>query len=205
MNQHLQNKLDGMLYGLVVGDCLGVPLEFRKRDTLPLVTDMMGGGSFGLEVGEWTDDSSMAFALLDSLQTCHGFDAKDVMQRFLQWYREGKYTLNGFCFDIGIQTAKALKHFEKTGLCYGKVTEDTTASGNGSIMRLAPVVIHFHDDMEKMIEAAAAQSIVTHPSILCVEACQIMAVVCRLLMDDKPLDEALKEAKTMLSISQPLL
>jgi ADP-ribosyl-[dinitrogen reductase] hydrolase len=73
------------LLGLSIGDAVGTTLEFRARDTYPVLTDMVGGGPFGLHAGEWTDDTSMALCLADSLSACGGLDESDLMRRFLRW------------------------------------------------------------------------------------------------------------------------
>ena len=101
----------GCLLGLAVGDTLGTTLEFSKRDAHPPLTDMVGGGPFGLNPGEWTDDTSMALCLADSLIACGEIDQRDLMERFVRWWREGHNSHNGRCFDIGITTRRALQRF----------------------------------------------------------------------------------------------
>ena len=77
----------GSFIGLAVGDALGTSIEFEIRDTYEPVTEMRGGGPFNLEIGEWTDDTSMALALADSLISCNGLDEIDLLKRFLMWYK----------------------------------------------------------------------------------------------------------------------
>jgi len=83
----LKIRSRGSLIGLAVGDALGVPVEFCSPGSFEEVTDMRGGGSFGLEAGEWTDDTSMALCLAESLIEKNGFDPVDQLERYLKWYR----------------------------------------------------------------------------------------------------------------------
>src|SRR5690606_847553 len=79
----------GAMVGLAVGDAIGTTVEFKKPGTFPRVIDMTGGGPFGLRPGQWTDDTSMALCLAESLVEQRGFDARDQMSRYLRWYRKG--------------------------------------------------------------------------------------------------------------------
>jgi ADP-ribosyl-[dinitrogen reductase] hydrolase len=166
----------GALLGLAVGDALGTTLEFKRRDTVPPLTDIVGGGPFHLRPGEWTDDTSMALCLADSLLACDGLDQRDLMDRFVRWYRDGENSVNGRCFDIGIQTSEALERYERTGIANAGPT-DPAAGGNGSIMRLAPVPLRWHDDVVQAREAARDQSRTTHAAPEPVEACALLAEI----------------------------
>ena len=95
------DRVKGALVGLALGDALGTTLEFEWRDALPPVTDIVGGGPFGLAPGEWTDDTSMALCLADSLLAASGLDPGDLIERFCRWYEHGYNSVTGECFDIG--------------------------------------------------------------------------------------------------------
>jgi ADP-ribosylglycohydrolase len=166
----------GALLGLAVGDALGTTLEFRRPGTFEPLTDMVGGGPFGLAAGEWTDDTSMALCLAESLVERGGFDAHDQMQRYVRWFREGHFSVTGRCFDIGITTARALTSFEATGEPMSGST-DASAAGNGSIMRLAPVPLAFAHDPVLAIHLAGESSRTTHGAATCVSACRYLAAV----------------------------
>jgi ADP-ribosylglycohydrolase len=168
----------GALIGLAVGDALGTTLEFTGRDTRPPLTDMVGGGPFELEPGEWTDDTSLALCLADSLIQRQTLDPHDLMTRFVSWFREGEYTSNGRCFDIGGATRTALERFERSGDPIAGATSSQSA-GNGSIMRLAPVAIYWRNDDVKAVDAAKRQSQTTHGAAEAVEAC---ALLCNVLL-----------------------
>lgn len=170
----IRDRAVGALLGLAVGDALGTTLEFKARDTYPLLTDMIGGGPFGLKPGEWTDDTAMALALADSLLACGELNEHDLIRRFLSWYEQGTYSCTGVCFDIGITTRQALMRFKASGDPIAGST-DPNAAGNGSLMRLAPVAIRFHRDRAKLRDAAARQSRTTHAAPEAVDACLVYA------------------------------
>lgn len=150
----IRDRAIGALLGLAVGDALGTTLEFSARDGRERITDMVGGGPFKLEPGQWTDDTSMALALADSLIARDVLDERDLMTRFVSWMDEGAYSSNGRCFDIGNTVSAALNRFKATGDPIAGSTDPRTA-GNGSLMRLAPVAIRYWDDAAKRREAAA--------------------------------------------------
>src|SRR4051794_39426309 len=102
-----EDRRMGAMLGLAVGDALGAAVEFKARGTSAPVTGYRAGGPHGLAPGEWTDDTSMALALAESL-ALHGFDHADQGRRYVAWWKEGKYSVTGRCFDIGNATRDAL-------------------------------------------------------------------------------------------------
>lgn len=98
----IEDRALGCFVGLAVGDALGTTLEFKARDTYAPLTDMIGGGPFKLAPGQWTDDTSMALCLAESLLACGKLDPADLMARFRRWRDEGHNSVTGECFDIGV-------------------------------------------------------------------------------------------------------
>ena len=180
----------GCLLGLAIGDAVGTALEFRARGSFAPIDDMVGGGPFGLRPGEWTDDTSMALALADSLLACGRHDPADQLRRYVAWWREGRYSVTGHCFDIGTTVRGALERFERTGDPTAGST-DPRAAGNGSIMRLAPVVLAFAPDREAALAAAEASSRTTHGAPEAVAACRLLATVLLRALGGASRDEAL--------------
>lgn len=187
--ERAQESLKGLFYGLFVGDALGTTLEFKDRDTYEHLTGMVGGGPFRLQPGEWTDDSSMALALADTLIN-HGMDKIELLKNFTRWYRQGKFSHNGRCFDIGTTTRNALDKFVRSkGTDESPASTDDWDSGNGGIMRLAPVVVWAHHnappkpsptyipsmELNYAMELAHKQSETTHASRECLRIARIMA------------------------------
>lgn len=172
------------MLGLATGDAVGTTLEFRPRDTLTPISDMVGGGPFHLSPGEWTDDTSMALCLATSLVEKGGFDARDQMDRYCQWAEQGYLSSNGHCFDIGNTVAAALKQYRATGEPFAGST-DPWSAGNGSIMRLAPVPMFYFPDREAAVNAAGESSRTTHGAQECVDACRLLAdILIRALSGD---------------------
>lgn len=164
----------GAMLGLALGDAVGTTLEFKPRDAYPPLTDLVGGGPFGLEPGQWTDDTAMALALADSLQASGGVNEQDLLARFSDWRRNGTYSCTGHCFDIGLTTSQALSRWERTRDPHCGST-DPRSAGNGSLMRLAPAAIRFHRDRPALRDAAALQSKTTHAAPEAVDACVLYA------------------------------
>src|SRR5262245_51364820 len=132
----------GCLLGLAVGDAIGTTVEFRPRGSFEPLTDMVGGGPFGLLPGQWTDDTSMALCLAHSLVYRRAFDPTDQMNRYCNWANYGYMSSTGECFDIGGTTSQALVRYQSTLDPFSGVT-DPLSAGNGAIMRLAPIPMFF--------------------------------------------------------------
>jgi len=164
-------KFGGCLLGLAVGDAVGTTLEFKPPGTFEPVTDMVGGGPFRLQPGQWTDDTSMALCLAASLVGRRRFYERDQMERYVRWFREGYMSSTGTCFDIGGTTSRALQAFEQTGNPFSGPTEPTTA-GNGSLMRLAPVPLFFANDPQAAINWSGRSSRTTHGAQTAIDACR---------------------------------
>jgi ADP-ribosyl-[dinitrogen reductase] hydrolase len=166
----------GAILGLACGDAVGTTLEFRPRDAVPSIQDMVGGGPFNLKPGEWTDDTSMALALLDSLIWDEKLDEYDLMNRFTKWFEEGAYSSTGRCFDIGTTTRAALRRWQKSGNPVAGASSPDTA-GNGSLMRLAPVAMRHWQDRERLRDVAERQSCTTHAARSAIDACVAFAEI----------------------------
>lgn len=169
----LLERFSGSLLGLAVGDALGMPWEFRSRGSFPRVTGMATGGVHHAKLGEWTDDTSMAFCLAESLIRHGGWNPGDAADRFRQWYRAGYWSCREDCFDIGNTTACAILKFEKSGDPFAG-SDDPNFAGNGSIMRLAPIALFFHRSAH-LLEVAEESSRLTHGAETCLHACRLLA------------------------------
>lgn len=164
----------GALLGLAAGDALGTTAEFQRQGQFPPITTIVGGGPFSLAPGQWTDDTSMALCLADSLLESQTFDPTDQIERYLRWYQTGYNSPTGRCFDIGTTVLRALNHYEVTRNPYSGETHDH-ASGNGSIMRLAPVVMSFRRNPDLAIQLAGESSRTTHGSEMAIDCCRLLA------------------------------
>jgi ADP-ribosyl-[dinitrogen reductase] hydrolase len=190
----MNDRRRGALIGLAVGDALGAAVEFRRPGSFAPVTGYRNGGPHGLEAGEWTDDTSMALALADSIASV-GWDVNDQAGRYVQWWQTGKYSVNGRCFDIGITTRSALGNYVATKNARASGDRSDRASGNGSIMRLAPVPIRFGPlypgRLDELSRLAEESSLPTHASEQCVSACRYLATLLAALIQGEDRDEVL--------------
>ena len=179
IDEKMMDRFAGALLGLAVGDALGTTLEFAPRTTTgePPHTEMVGGGPFNMKPGEWTDDTSMACCLAESIVTRKGFDERDQLERYVRWMDEGHWSVKGRCFDIGGTTSRALNRFKRTGHVWaGKGTENDNA--NGSLMRLAPLpMAWFRQSSEFVADLAAKSSRTTHGGAEAEAACRLWAVL----------------------------
>ena len=176
MTQDVRDRRRGALLGLAVGDAVGTTVEFKSPGTFPPVTDMTGGGPFRLKAGDWTDDTSMALCLAESLIECRAFDANDQMERYVRWWHSGHLSSTGSCFDIGSTVSRALRSFQATKNPYAGRTDEWSA-GNGSIMRLAPIPIFYFGRQDDAIALAAESSRTTHGAVVAVDACRYLAAL----------------------------
>lgn len=181
----LTDRYLGCLLGLACGDAVGAPVEFLQRDRFPPVRGMRGGGKFQMRPGEWTDDTAMALCLAESLLTCDGFDPLDQMLRYRRWVDEGHLSTRAHAFGIGKTVLRALMRFGQTGDPFAGSTQAHTA-GNGSLMRLAPVVLWWFPHVETAVAHAARSSIVTHAALEAVDCCRLLAVVLCNALAGKP-------------------
>ena len=172
----LRDRYRGCLLGLATGDAVGTTLEFRPPGTFEPIDDMVGGGPFELEPGQWTDDTSLALCLAESLVKCREFNPIDQMKRYVRWWKDGHLSSTDKCFDIGTATRTALAEFEQTGNPFSGST-DPRSAGNGSIMRLAPVPMFFANRPTEAIEMAAESSRTTHGAVTAVDACRHLAAL----------------------------
>jgi ADP-ribosyl-[dinitrogen reductase] hydrolase len=171
-----QDRFRGCMLGLACGDAVGTTTEFMRRGSFPAVTDMVGGGPFDLKRGQWTDDTSMALCLAQSLIDRQGFDAHDQMTKYVRWMDEGYMSSNGRCFDIGQTTLEGLDRFKTTGEPFSDC-DDALSAGNGCLMRLAPVPMWFYPDRLAVIEYAAQSSRTTHGAAECIDASRLFAAI----------------------------
>lgn len=147
MNKNLKisSKILGGLLGVIVGDALGVPVEFVDRGTLTRrpVRNMTGFGTYNQPPGTWSDDSSLTLCLVESL--CEfGFDPHHAAQKFVKWLREGYWTPFGVVFDVGGTTREAIANLEKGIPAAEAGPDDERSNGNGSLMRILPVPLYFY-------------------------------------------------------------
>lgn len=197
----LNTVLGGML-GLAAGDALGVPVEFRSRGFLEKnpVTGMRAFGTHHQPAGTWSDDSSMALCLMDSL--CRGLDYEDMMERFFRWADTGYMTPHGKVFDMGRATYSALARYDQGTpalSCGGGGEHD---NGNGSLMRILPMALYLHETLgpdfpekAEAYEAVHRASMVTHAHPISQMACGIYCAAANALLCGKDIQDGVETAR----------
>ena len=166
-----RDRIRGMLWGLLVGDCLGSPVQFMEMDSFPKVTEMLPCHNFNTPAGYWTDDGALALCIMQSAISCKGYDLEDIADNFISWYDEGFCSSLDYAFDIGRATAVGI-HGLKRNILRNGVEE---SQGNGSIMRFAPSLLLDGGD-NRIIHKI---SDLTHDSCKVRETTDLMAAICR--------------------------
>jgi ADP-ribosyl-[dinitrogen reductase] hydrolase len=195
-HQGKHDRYSGSIFGLAVGDAMGVALEFSTPGSFLPVHDMVGGGPFNLQVGEWTDDTSMALCMAESLIEMEVFNPIDQMDRYVKWFRQGNLSSTGHCFDIGNATSEALRRYERTKEPFCGSTDPMTA-GNGSIMRLAPVPLFYSGDITKAVHFSGESSRTTHGAREAVDACRYLGALIVTAVQGISKEELLSEHLTL--------
>lgn len=196
----LTHSMKAGIIGFVVGDALGVPVEFMNRISLQknLIKEMIGYGSHNVPEGTWSDDSSLMLATMDSIKEMGEINYEDIMYKFTEWVDTSKYTATDRVFDIGFSTSQAISNYKKGIKAVDCGMKGETENGNGSLMRILPFVyyIKFSDlsDDEKTSVINQASSI-THAHEISRLGCKIFSDYVCLLIDGIDKEEALEQIK----------
>ncbi|MES2597577.1 MAG: ADP-ribosylglycohydrolase family protein [Verrucomicrobiota bacterium] len=193
-----KSRILGGLYGSLVGDALGVPVEFKPRAerVLDPVIDMRDYGTHGQPHGTWSDDGALLLCAAESLAE-QGFDTQDMGERFLRWFTHGLWTARGTLFDIGFATRKALRLIEEG--CPAEIAggEDVHSNGNGSLMRILPVPLaSLRCDDDIFVDRIFRASAITHAHSRSRLACVLHGLFVRCLMKGDDSQTALKHAQS---------
>ncbi|CAF1120940.1 unnamed protein product [Adineta steineri] len=197
IDEEILNRIQGSIIGMALGDALGAHVEFRPHEYMVKypVTDLGEGGTWGLKKGQFTDDTSMALCLANSLLARKDFVPYDQMVRYKWWHQLGYMSSTGKCFDIGAATSQSIYEFEERQKRFGKdnklsdklidklsdskyldefdvyCSEDEVA-GNGALMRLTPVPLFFYRNKYVAIEFSGRSGEITHGDAKARDACR---------------------------------
>ncbi len=189
--------------GLAVGDAVGTTVEFQSRGSFAPITDMVGGGPFKLQPGQWTDDTSMALCLATSLVELGAFDAADQMNRYCDWYEQGYLSSTGACFDIGNTVRQALAQYQTSGNPFSGSTHPRSA-GNGCLMRLAPVPMFYFSDRDLVLHFAGESSRTTHGAAECIDASLLFGDILFRALSGASKSEILFDAHSAIASSESI-
>ena len=201
----IEDKIKGGIYGLLVGDALGVPYEFHRVSEIPGYDriDMVPPEGFlrahsGVPPYTWSDDGAQALCLLDSLTEKGTFDLDDLSRMILAWYDEGLWAVDNKVFDVGIQTSMALDAF-RSGMpaekC-GFVRPD--GKGNGALMRVLPLALWHKGTNDELAAYAHRQCLITHGNITNQVCCALYCLIARYLLNGSGFADALSASVTEL-------
>ena len=205
MKQEKWERIRGGLYGLLIGDALGVPYEFSSPANIPgrHLIEMCPPRGFarahsGVPAGTWSDDGAQALVLLDSLITCPSLDLKHFADGLLNWYRTGFMTPDERVFDVGIQTMHALENYARNGDPLTCSPSDDWSNGNGSLMRSLPCAFISTPTATDVIARARLQSMPTHAHLRSQLACSLYALMAWQMVEGRTSVEALDYAQDTL-------
>jgi ADP-ribosylglycohydrolase len=182
-----QQRILGGLWGSLIGDALGVPVEFLDRVTVQSdpVKDMRGFGTHRQPAGTWSDDSSLLLCSVDSLLR-REFDTEDFGKLFCAWHREGLWTPHGEVFDAGVTTVNALSRIATGVRAEFAGGDDQFSNGNGSLMRILPVSLRFAEyPSNELLNRVHRASAITHRHPRSQMACGFFTLVIRELLNDQ--------------------
>lgn len=170
-----ENKKDlkGCIMGAIMGDALGVPFEFKNKSEI---------GKVKLKtVDKWSDDTSMILCTMESLTELKNYSTKDIADKYIKWLYNGHWTPQGIVFDCGKTTANALRLYRQKSILTGINEED--ACGNGSLMRIMPLLFYVHKNKENRFNVIKEFSSITHSHIRCIIGCAIYTEIALNLLD----------------------
>lgn len=186
---NLEERLEGGLLGLLIGDALGVPYEFRDASEIPPRAEIELEPPRGfmrshasVPAGTWSDDGAQALCLLASLLSCKRFDADDFARRLLAWYREGYLAVDRRVFDIGIQTKEVLSAIGRGVPVQQATRRDERGNGNGALMRVLPLALWHRGSDAELVRDARASSAVTHGHVRSQLCCALYCLWARQLL-----------------------
>uniref|UniRef100_UPI0025DCE1D6 ADP-ribosylglycohydrolase family protein n=1 Tax=uncultured Clostridium sp. TaxID=59620 RepID=UPI0025DCE1D6 len=195
------DKVKGGLFGLLIGDALGVPYEFYEKEYIPSknLIEFEPPSGFkktyeDVKSGTWSDDGAQALCLFESLIKNNRLDMNDFSNELIQWYDHGKWAVDNYVFDVGMQTENALILCKKgiSPLKSGFVNPE--GKGNGSLMRVLPLVLwHKGSDYELVLDAHK-QSLVTHGHICNQVCCAFYCVTGREILKGRDFNKAYRNA-----------
>ncbi len=170
-----KDLISGCVLGLAIGDALGVSCGMRKaKVVVEPVADILGGGPFELNAGEWTGDTSMAMCLAESLLSADGFSTKEQMRCYGEWFDNGFWSCRDFCFGMEDGMRQALLTLRQGGTVQ---VHKSQAECGGFLSRLAPVVLYFLRDTELLLIHTAQSVQLTHPLQVCVDSARYFAIL----------------------------
>jgi ADP-ribosylglycohydrolase len=199
-------QIRGALYGLLIGDALGVPYEFSRPEALPALheIDMQPPAWFarahrGVPIGTWSDDGAQALCLLASLLHAGRLDIEDFARRMVNWYEHGYMAVDGQVFDVGVQTAAALNNVRDGASAFVAARSDPQANGNGALMRVLPLALWHRGSDADLVRDARLSSLPTHGHLRSALCCALYCLWIRRMLEraNSPWDDAVRSLREL--------
>jgi ADP-ribosylglycohydrolase len=193
MSNRRREQIEGAIWGLLIGDALGVPYEFHLASEIPpahvIELDPPPGfqrSHAGVEPGTWSDDGAHALCLLASLLHCGHLDPEDLMRRLTNWYELGYLAVGGNVFDVGVQTSRAFQAFQHGSPAIDAGPRAESDNGNGSLMRVLPLALWHRGNDAALVRDAQLQSRITHGHLRAQVCCALYCLWARCILDGDP-------------------
>jgi ADP-ribosylglycohydrolase len=198
----VRSRFLGALFGLAVGDALAAATQYRRPGTFTPVGDLLGGGPFDLPRGGWSDDTAMALCLADSLLECDGFDARDQVERYRRWQKDGYLSATGQCLGITASTARALALAQWRRQLYSG-SHDPTQLDPEPLSRVGVAVMFYLADAQEALRQAMESARPTCQSPAVLEACRTFADLMLAALSGQPKAAILAQAPAALAAAPP--
>lgn len=186
-------RLAGGIWGLLVGDALGVPYEFAPPQRIPALhkIDMEPPVEFlrshwGIAPGTWSDDGAQALCVLSSLLEKGAVDPHDMLDKFCRWFRDGYLAVDRNVFDVGLQTRQSIGKFLSGRNVFECASDGEWSNGNGSLMRMLPLGLWHRGTDEALCRDAMLQSRTTHGHLRSALCCALHGLWTRRLLAESP-------------------
>jgi ADP-ribosyl-[dinitrogen reductase] hydrolase len=198
----VRSRFLGALFGLAAGDALAAATQYRRPGTFTPVGDLLGGGPFDLPRGGWSDDTAMALCLADSLLECNGFDARDQVERYRRWQKDGYLSATGQCLGITASTARALALAQWRRQLYSG-SHDPTQLDPEPLSRVGVAVMFYLANSEEALRQATESARPTCQSPAVLEACCTFADLMRAALSGESKPSILAQAAALAAAAPP--
>ncbi len=186
IKHEIENKIYGGIYGLLIGDAIGVPYEFKKPHEIKDIDinpkHIKNKTYPDIHYGTWSDDGAQSLILLSTLLDNDTFDTVDFFDRLVNWLDMGYMSVDNHTFDVGIQTYLSISAYKKSRKVEINSSPNEDQNGNGSLMRCLPLALWHKGSNKELIDLAHKQSLITHPHLRSQVCCALYCLVARYLL-----------------------
>jgi len=198
-NYDIENKIYGGIFGLLIGDAIGVPYKFKEKYEIKDIDiypkDLKNKTYPNVRFGTWSDDGAQSLILLSSLLDNNKLDLTDLLNRLVKWLENGYMSVDNYTFDVGIQTYAYINAYRKQKKFEIDNSPNEYHNGNGSLMRCLPLALWHKGSSKELIDLAHKQSLITHPHIRSQACCALYCLIAKNLLLGFTPEIAIKNSK----------